>query len=366
MSRVAELYYKPPLLGTAIDPQRTPGGHRLDGIGAQVPEDLLDLVGIAVEIQSGRAADVLDVVSVAHLRAVLEEENRLLKQRGDLEHFRRKAARAGVLQKVGDDPVESMRFAQDDVHEVTLRGRQRQLVLEHLDRTHHRGQRIADLVGDGGGEIADRRHFPLHLQLILQPLDVGEILKDEHISFHAAADHEWRDGQADVHGTGADRQPFLAADRSEVLSGVVDFSLDIRGEIEHREGVLAEDILDGAAEQGQPHLVDLDNQKRTVGGEQSAAEAGQDGFVVLLEILQPPRLLLHFQPGHAQPLGEQTDEEPHQGEAHQVDFGGQDKRLDGFPQLDNRVEDEEVDELDTQETEAAEDGDHADPGEPQE
>ncbi|MCK7478734.1 MAG: hypothetical protein M0C28_16170 [Candidatus Moduliflexus flocculans] len=48
-----------------------------------------------------------------------------------------------------------MRLLDDDLHQAPLRGAGGAVRGEDLDRAGDRGERVADLVGDRGGELAD-------------------------------------------------------------------------------------------------------------------------------------------------------------------------------------------------------------------
>ena len=54
---------------------------------------------------------------------------------------------------------------QDDVHQLRLVARQRQLLPQHLHRARHRRQRVANLVRDAGRHLADGRQALLQRAL---------------------------------------------------------------------------------------------------------------------------------------------------------------------------------------------------------
>ena len=83
-------------------------------------------------------------------------------------HPRRPAAlRPRVGEEAADRLVQSLRLAHHDVHQLRLLAGQRQLLTQHLDRAGHRRQRVADLVGDAGGHLADRGEPLLDARLAL-------------------------------------------------------------------------------------------------------------------------------------------------------------------------------------------------------
>ena len=94
--------------------------------------------------------------------------------------------------------VQPIRLAQHDVHQLRLLGGQRQLVAQDLDRPGHRRQRIADLVGDAGGHLADRRQPLLHARLAVALLQLGDVLEREEEAALAARRDQRRAGHAQL------------------------------------------------------------------------------------------------------------------------------------------------------------------------
>ena len=150
------------------------------------------------QISRGRHVDV-DACAVAHLGAVAQQ------QRGVLAATRRRSNRAigeplrpRIGQERPDRRVQPLGLAQHDVHQLLLLGAERQLLAENLNRTRHRRERIADLVGDAGRHLADRRQPLLHARVALEPLDVGQVLERDQEPGAAARRLEMRGAQADV------------------------------------------------------------------------------------------------------------------------------------------------------------------------
>ena len=131
--------------------------------------------------------------------AVAQQQRGVVERAAHVEPLDLEALRPGVGEKRSDRGVEPLRLAQHDVHQLRLLGRQRQLVAQDLDRPGHRGQRVADLVGDAGGHLPHRRQ-PLLLNggVTLQPLDRGHVLEgEEQAGAPTARRFEMGRGQAD-------------------------------------------------------------------------------------------------------------------------------------------------------------------------
>ena len=94
--------------------------------------------------------------------------------------------------------VQPLRFPQHDVHQLRLLLTERQLLAQQLDRAGHRRQRIADLVCDAGGHLADRRETLPQPRLTLQPLHRGDVLEHKQVSGAPVRKGNGRDGQAEI------------------------------------------------------------------------------------------------------------------------------------------------------------------------
>jgi hypothetical protein len=102
------------------------------------------------------------------------------------------ALRPRVGEEAPDRVVQPLRLAQHDVHELRLVGRERQLLPQDLDRARHGGQRVADLVGDPRGHLADRGQPLLHARLALALARLGDVLEGEQEAGLAARGDERR------------------------------------------------------------------------------------------------------------------------------------------------------------------------------
>ena len=82
---------------------------------------------------------------------------------------------------------EALRLAHHDVEQRRLVVAQFQFVAQQLDRSAHRGERIADLVGDARGHLADGRQPLLPLALGLALLDQRQVLEGHQLAGALAA-----------------------------------------------------------------------------------------------------------------------------------------------------------------------------------
>src|SRR5262249_49152825 len=63
-----------------FDPQESPVRHRLDGVGGEVPEHLLDPVHVHLAPDLGARGDDLDIAARSELGAVAQELGRVLEE----------------------------------------------------------------------------------------------------------------------------------------------------------------------------------------------------------------------------------------------------------------------------------------------
>ena len=145
----------------------------------------------------GRHVDV-DDVPFEHLGAVAQQQRGVVQRAADVEARDLEALRPRVGEKRSDRRVQALRLAQHDVHQLLLLAAERQLLPQDLDRSRHRRQRIADLVRDAGGHLADRGEPLLDRGVALELLDVGHVLEREQQPGAAARRFEVRRGQADL------------------------------------------------------------------------------------------------------------------------------------------------------------------------
>jgi hypothetical protein len=173
--------------------------HGLQGVLGEIPEDLLQAVGVRVD-RDGRRIQLYDHLVIGPLLgAVLEQLQRLPDQGHRVVRLGIESSGLGEQQEVPDDRVQSLRFHDDDVHQLTGLRLWLEVTLEDLHGPADRRQRIAQLVCHACGHFSQRRHSLLERDLLLQDMDLGEVLKDEdHPQRHPGALFEGRDGAAHV------------------------------------------------------------------------------------------------------------------------------------------------------------------------
>src|SRR5215210_9437385 len=128
--------------------ERAPVGHRLQGVAREVPEDLPDALDVGHRDQGLPGQLLLEAVPVEQLGAVAQQREGLAQRLAQVGLGERELARARVGQEVGDDAVEAVGLAEDDVHQLGLRGVGRKLRAQDLYRAAHRRQRVPYLVRD--------------------------------------------------------------------------------------------------------------------------------------------------------------------------------------------------------------------------
>ena len=146
---------------------------------------------------SAGSVDV-DRVPLADLVAVAQQRRRVLHHAAQIELLELEALRPRVGEKRSDRVVQPLGLAQHDVHQLRLIARQRQLLPQDLHRARHRRQRIADLVRDAGGHLADGRQTLLQLRIALEPLALGHVLERVEIAAPAVGQRQLRDAQAEI------------------------------------------------------------------------------------------------------------------------------------------------------------------------
>ena len=152
------------------------------------------------------------------------------------------ALRPRVGEKRADRRVQALRLAQHDVHQLLLLAAERQLLAQDLDRARHRRQRVADLVRDAGGHLADRREPLLNRRVALELLDRGDVLEGEQQPGASARRLQVRRGQADLDLAAAVGRPVAELVAARALRPQV--ALD-RG---HHRARQLQHVVDAAAD----------------------------------------------------------------------------------------------------------------------
>src|SRR6202047_4639793 len=145
---------------------------------AEVPEHLFELVAIGQHPGFGlrEAALKLDA-RVLGGEAGFKQGESVLEQRNQIDALKAILLPPGVGQKVGDDVVEAIGFADHNLQKRPLFGIQRRRIRQHADRPRNGGKRISDFVSDGSGQAANGSEAILHAHLAFQAADLGEVVE---------------------------------------------------------------------------------------------------------------------------------------------------------------------------------------------
>src|SRR5215204_655766 len=106
--------------------ERAPVGHRLQGVSREIPEDLPDALDVGHRDQWLLGQLLFKLVAVEQFGAVAQQREGLAQRLAQVGLGEQELARARVGQEVCDDAVEPVGLAQDDVHQLALRGIGRQ------------------------------------------------------------------------------------------------------------------------------------------------------------------------------------------------------------------------------------------------
>ena len=122
------------------------GGGRVGGVADEVPQDLTQLRGVRRDRQ--RLVDLAADLDVAEGLVPARDLQRLLDEHPEVEVHGALRPRVGVVEQVANQHVEPRDLAVDDRHQRTVVLRGLRALLEQLDRSRDRGERVADLVRD--------------------------------------------------------------------------------------------------------------------------------------------------------------------------------------------------------------------------
>jgi hypothetical protein len=154
--------------------QFAPLRHGLHGVQAQVEEHLLREVGIRVH-QRDLLGHLGEVLEERHLRVSqlqIQQVQRLLQHLAQVARLRAGRGRTGEHEQAGDDLLDAVQLL-DDVLEILAPGVVGLELRAHvLDRGPDAGQRVADLVGHVGRQLAQRDQ-PVDVLLELAVLALG-------------------------------------------------------------------------------------------------------------------------------------------------------------------------------------------------
>ena len=115
--------------------------------------------------------------SFLHFQPPLQQGERILEQRHDV-HLR-EAVLLGMRigEKVGDDVVEPLRFASDDLQQAAMLVIQAGNLRKQSGRSRDGSKRIANFMGDGGGETSNSCQPVLHSDLAFEAAYLGQVIE---------------------------------------------------------------------------------------------------------------------------------------------------------------------------------------------
>ena len=164
-------------------------GHRPQAVGRQVPDDLPHLALRRPRTRPAASGTSTSTTwSCPHLGAVAQQQGRVLQHRPQVQPRDAEPLGPRVGQEAADRLVQPLRLAQHDVHQLRLLAVERQFLAQDLDRSRHRRQRVADLVGDARRHLADGRQPLLQARVALEPPDRRHVLEGEQEARRARRD----------------------------------------------------------------------------------------------------------------------------------------------------------------------------------
>ncbi len=110
---------------------------------------------------------------------VLEQQQRFFDQRNDVNIGEVVGLHARIIEEVGDDLIQALRFAADDLDEFLVVFIKRRETSQFFQRAGHGRQRLANFVGDGGGKAAESGHALGGDDFPFEAFQFGEILEVE-------------------------------------------------------------------------------------------------------------------------------------------------------------------------------------------
>src|SRR5208282_4612498 len=164
----------------------------------EVPEHLFEFVAIGEHPGFGvdKRAREFDA-GILGGKPVLQQSESVLEQRNQIHTLEAIVLASGIGEKIADDVVEALGFADDNLQKVALVGIQRGSVRQHGYRTGNGSQGITNFVGDGGSQTAHGSETILHADLAFEAADLGEIVKGiNKAKIAAGTDIERRDANA--------------------------------------------------------------------------------------------------------------------------------------------------------------------------
>src|ERR1700688_832511 len=164
--------------------------HCADGILAEIPKHLLDLVAIGdcPGLTGGKVAFDGDP-GFFRRHTMLHERQRILDEVHQVDFVEVILLGARISEEISDDAVQTLRLAGHNVEQAAVILVHFREAGKHSDRTRHGCQRIADFMRDGRRQPADSGQAVLHSHFALQTPDFGEIVENVNVPQIAALRH---------------------------------------------------------------------------------------------------------------------------------------------------------------------------------
>src|SRR5690242_2118932 len=188
---------------------------------------------------------------------------------------------ARVSQEVGDDVVEALGLARDDLQQLAVFGGEiDDAARQHADRAGDGGERVADFVGDGRGQASYGSQAVLHAHFALKAADFGKVIESIDVPENSALRH---DESRDNYPEG-----FAKAVRGHRAHFAVHALGTDVGQRVHEKRVhrSADKVFLRALEHGLGRGIDQGDVAVEAGGDKAAADGMNDVFVQGLKIFE--------------------------------------------------------------------------------
>src|SRR6266850_8346439 len=279
--------------------------HRPQGVIAEIPEDLLDFVGVHAGAHLVPVKRAQNLVLGPNFRLFLHQHQGLIEETADVRFLKFIAFLPGIIEKVGDDIVQPLRFPADNIDQMLLVFLQRNEPCKLLHGAGHGRERLPNFMGNSGGEPAQGSHAFLGRHFLLQPAQLGQVLKVEDIAAAlrgASAQRRNTDSQITPLAGGcaevyffSKREPF----RAGILAGQPEIFVQILQ-------ALAAQLGEAESENFLTRAIQQQDAAAEVRGDESAAHRMNDVFREILQAEKLFALLLQLPSFAAKRLGEQT------------------------------------------------------------
>ncbi len=178
-SRVADRNAHPIRGRVEADREHAALRHGAQSVVAKIPKNLLHgvAIGTRTNIPGGEVA--LDLIFATGAGVSLEEQQRFFDQGDDFDVGEGISLLARIVEKLGDDLIQALRFAADDLNELLVVVFERREARQFLQRARHGRQRLPNFVRDRGGKPAERGHVLFGDDFPFEALQFRQVLEIE-------------------------------------------------------------------------------------------------------------------------------------------------------------------------------------------